>query len=168
LKRGLLLVACVAAACTLGTGTFAGKSCRTNVDCPEPYACAQVRTEGRTCELVRGVDIFDPNSGSGGGSGAPPPDYCHNIKPILDTNCLKNCHGSDQSYPGTRHDFRLDSYADMGPILGVKSKAFNINDRVSKDTMPPTGTDPRPSAADRLVITSWFNGGAQECIDAGM
>jgi hypothetical protein len=154
-------IALLAASCTLGTGTFAGKTCRTNVDCPEPYSCAQVRVEGRTCELLRGVETFDPSSDN-------PADYCHNVKPILDTNCLKNCHGADQSYPGTRHDFRLDQFADMGPILGAGAKAFNINDRVTKDTMPPVGTDPRPSNADKGVISRWLNSGAPECLDAGM
>ncbi|MBK7860205.1 MAG: hypothetical protein IPJ65_16645 [Archangiaceae bacterium] len=171
MKQGWL-IAVLGAACTLGTGTFAGKTCSTNVDCPDPYVCAQVRPEGRTCELIRGAEIYDPNSGTGGGGGGTrKTDYCHDVKPIVDRSCVADCHGPTMTFPGTPKNFRLDVWTTGTVLPGVKDKAFNINDRISKDTMPPSnadpGTYPRPTAAERLTVSKWYSSGATECDDGG-
>src|SRR5206468_3991744 len=56
-------------ACTLGAGSFAGKTCDTQADCPEPYTCAQVRPGGSTCEMLHGIDSFVTDGGGTGGGG---------------------------------------------------------------------------------------------------
>lgn len=152
--------AVVAAGCFIDAGSFAGKGCDTNNDCPQPYACAQVRPGGRTCELVHGLES----------SGGPllNPDYCDDVKPILDRTCLSNCHGVTMDYPGTRTDFRLDYYARDGGLPGAEAKALAIKVRVTDDTMPPAGpANPRPTSAERSLILKWVNTGAGECNDAG-
>ncbi len=149
--------------CTIGTGSFAGKTCKTNVDCPDPYVCAQVRPEGRTCELLRGVETFDP-------SGDTVVDYCSGAKPILDKHCVSNCHGQQRDYPGTMSlGFRLDVYKTGTVLPGAFDKATNINLRIQADTMPPTGLMgyTRPSPQEKLVILGWVNAGAPECLDGG-
>jgi hypothetical protein len=149
------------AACTLDTGTFAGKTCDTNVDCPQPYVCAMVRPEGRTCELLRGVDTYDP-------SNDVPTDYCHDVKPILDRTCVSNCHGADMSYVGVPTTFRLDVYAtDGGLVFGAGAMAPNINNRMQQGTMPPAGLGlPVPTPAEKTIVLRWANTGAAECLGA--
>ena len=161
--RPVWLIAVLAGSCTLGTGSFAGKTCRTNVDCPEPYVCVQVRPDGRTCELVRGVEIFDPSSEN-------PVDYCNGAKAVLDAHCVSNCHGQNRDYPGTPGlAFRLDVY-DTGTVLpGAFAKAANINARTQADTMPPVGLMgySRPNEMEKLVILRWVNAGAPFCLGDG-
>lgn len=174
----------IAAGCFIDAGSFAGKSCETSNDCPSPYTCVQVRIGGRTCELVHGLEGGSYGTGTGGGSGAGGggpsrnPDYCHDVKPILDRTCISNCHGLAMDYPGTRQDFRLDYYAPSGAntLPGAKAKAVGagcvagvncIKTRVSDDTMPPASATPRPSSAERSLIIKWVNTGATECNDSG-
>ena len=155
--------------CTLGTGVFAGKTCKSNVDCPDPYVCAQVRTEGRTCELVRGVETFDPSSDN-------PAYYCNGtdggggVKAVLDKHCVSNCHGTDRSYPGTSGlAFRLDVYSTGTALPGAFAKAANINKRVQDDTMPPVGLMgyTRCSTEEKNLLLRWINAGAPECAGSG-
>lgn len=156
-------IALLAAACSLGTGSFAGKTCKSNVECPDPYVCALVRPEGRSCELVRGVETFDP-------SGDNPATYC-DVRPVLERSCISNCHGSAMDYPGTPRTFRLDRYEKIGAIFGAGDKAFNINDRIQKDTMPPVDQTalPRPTNMEKGIVLRWLNSGAPNCpsADAG-
>jgi hypothetical protein len=151
-----------AAGCFIGAGSFAGKGCDTNNDCPEPYVCAQVRGSGRSCELVHRIDI---GGGAGGGSQSNlDPDYCVDAKPILDRTCVSNCHGTDTS--GSSLPFRFDVYSD--PAGGSFEKALRIKARVTVDDMPPSGpANPRPSAAERSLLIRWVNTGAKQCNDAG-
>lgn len=162
--RALLLVClCLvgAAGCFIGAGSFAGKGCESNNDCPEPYVCAQVRGSGRSCELVHRIEIA--GSGGAGGSNANP-DYCADAKPILDRTCVSNCHGTDTS--GSSLPFRLDKYSD--PAGGSFEKALRIKARVTVDDMPPSGpANPRPTAAERALLIRWVNTGATFCNDAG-
>jgi hypothetical protein len=160
--KQLWLIAVLLSACTLGTGYFAGKSCKTNVECPDPYVCAQVRPEGRTCELVRGVETFDPSADN-------PADYCHDAKPILDKHCVSNCHGTDMSYVGTPRNFRLDVYDTGTALPGAGAKAANINMRTQADTMPPVGLMgySRPSVEEKGIILRWLNSGAPNCLGDG-
>jgi hypothetical protein len=154
-------IAVLAAACTLGTGTFAGKTCSTNVDCPSPYVCAQVRPGERTCELLQGVEVFDP-------AAAVPADYCHDVKPVLDRTCIVNCHGEVKDYPGSPPGFRLDRYETVGTVLGAGAKAGTIKLRVDQDTMPPMEPSlMRPTQAEKLILTRWVNAGAPQCLDGG-
>jgi hypothetical protein len=159
-KQWVPAAALALAACTLSTGTFAGKTCDTNVDCPQPYVCAMVRPEGRTCELLRGPDTYDP-------LGDVPTDYCHDVKPILDRTCLANCHGSDMSYVGAPKTFRLDVYGMTGALAGAGAVASDINERMQQDTMPPQGLGlARPTLAEKAIVLRWSNTGAAECIGA--
>lgn len=159
MKRFTYLVL-VMAGCSLGTGTFAGKTCDTNVDCPAPYACAQVRPGERTCELVRGVETFDPSADN-------PATYC-DVKPILAKSCVSNCHGTDMQYPGSPPGFRLDVYSTGTVLPGAGAKAADIYRRSQDDTMPPGGVVPRTTLAERGLLLRWVNSGAPDCVaDAG-
>jgi len=158
----LLLTICTGS-CNLGTGVFAGKSCKTNVECPDPYVCAMVRPEGRTCELLRGVETFDPSSDN-------PAYYCGEVKAILDKHCVSNCHGQQRDYPGTMAlNFRLDVYQTGTVIPGAFEKAMNINNRIQADTMPPMVMGyTRATAVEKTVILRWVNSGAPECDGGSM
>lgn len=162
--KSLAGLSLVLGSCTLGTGIFAGKTCKSNVDCPDPYVCAQVRTEGRTCELVRGVETFDPSSDN-------PAYYCNGpdggggVKNVLDKHCVSNCHGTDMSYPGTPRNFRLDVYSTGTALPGAFAKAAALNKRAQDDTMPPPGLMgySRCSTEDKNLLLRWINAGAPEC-----
>jgi hypothetical protein len=162
LKR-LALFALACGACVLGTGTFAGKECASNVECPFPYVCSQVRPGSvGTCELVRGVEIFDP-------SGASPADFCHDTCRVLNRSCVSNCHGTDMSYPGVITNFRLDVFPATPGKFGAGDMAARIKARMDEDTMPPMVAGlARPSPDEKTIITRWVNSGAPECLgDAG-
>jgi hypothetical protein len=161
------------AACTLSAGSFAGKTCDTQADCPDPYVCAQVRPGGSTCELLHGLDTFetDGGGGSGGGSGggggtALSPDWCNDVSPIVMATCVSNCHGTDHSYTGSPTNFRLDLYKVDGG-MGAYDYAADMAVQVQADLMPPIGIDPAPNTAQRTTIINWANGGAVYCNDAG-
>ncbi|MFT3842808.1 MAG: hypothetical protein QM723_37815 [Myxococcaceae bacterium] len=165
------LVIATFVACTLGAGSFAGKTCDTQADCPDPYVCAQVRPGGSTCELLHGLDSFETDGGgvgggAGGGGGTVVPDWCSAISPIVMTNCVSNCHGTDHSYTGSPTNFRLDLYTVDGG-QGAYDYAASMAVQVQVDLMPPIGIDPMPNAAERQKIIDWANGGAPYCLDAG-
>ncbi len=152
------LIAGAGAGCFVNAGSFAGKGCDSNNDCPDPYVCAQVRGSGRSCELVHKIEI------GGGSMQTGDPDYCRDAKPILDRTCVTNCHGTDNS--GSGLPFRLDVYSH--PSGGSFEKALRIRARVTTDDMPPSGpANPRPSAAERALVIRWVNTGAKQCNDAG-
>ncbi|MBL8952352.1 MAG: hypothetical protein JNK82_16350 [Myxococcaceae bacterium] len=151
---GAWALALLGSTCTIGTGSFAGKTCKSNVECPDPYVCAQVRPEGRTCELLRGVEFYGSTE-----------YYCGKVKTILDAHCVSNCHGQNRDYPGTPGlAFRLDVYSTGSAIPGAFEKAININTRIQADTMPPQVMGySRPTSAEKSIIESWYNTGAPEC-----
>jgi hypothetical protein len=154
--------AMVAVACTLDIGDFTGKTCATANDCPADYVCVNVRPGvGSTCELLALPDFAD------GGSGGPPADYCHDVKPILDRSCVSNCHGADTT--GSQIDrFRLDFYEAQGSVQGAKEQAANIQKRTAADTMPPPGSpEPRTNLEERALIKRWVESGTPFCLDAG-
>lgn len=158
----------VLAGCFIGAGSFAGKGCDSNNDCPEPYVCAQVRGTGRSCELVHDIDIGIPAAGGGGGGGVVnvDPDYCHDAKPILDRTCVSNCHGTDNT-AGGGNTFRLDQYT-VPVVGGAFEKAARVKARVTTDDMPPTGpNNPRPTASERTLLIRWVNTGATNCRSSG-
>ena len=152
-----------AVGCFIGAGTFAGKGCDSNNDCPEPYVCAQVRGTGRSCELVHQIEIGGGGTG-GGGSRSGNLDYCSTAKLILDRTCVSNCHGSDTS--GSSLPYRFDRYTD--PAGGALEKALRIKARVTVDDMPPPSpANVRPTSVERAQLIRWINAGAPFCIDAG-
>jgi hypothetical protein len=147
-------------ACLIEAGDLAGKQCKTQVDCIEPYVCVQARPNGqRTCELLRGPDSTPPGGGT-------PVDYCHDVKPLLERSCVANCHGIDTT-GSSQTTFRLDAYAfDGGFPLGAFAKATRIRTRVSDDSMPPTTFSPRLSVEERQKMTRWVDLGAVECLSS--
>lgn len=156
LLRGLCAV--VATGCTIEAPDFSGKSCESLDDCPRPYTCVAARPgAGRTCEVLNGPGITDPNAG-------PVPTWCQDIRPILEANCVSTCHGaittgSDRSY------FRLDMYEADGGVAGAKLMAPRIHARtVVFRTMPPPG-NPEPTEAERALIDRWAAGGAPACAE---
>jgi hypothetical protein len=158
-RAGILSgLALLAAGCGFSAGNFAGKSCETNNECPEPYACAQVRPGARTCELVHGIEF-------GTGVQVVPPDYCHDAKPLLDKYCVSNCHGTDNS-GSNGLPFRFDVYSLGGGVFCAFEKAANIKNRVAEKSMPPAGS-PAPTDMEAAVLVRWANTGAAQCFDAG-
>jgi hypothetical protein len=149
----------VVGACMVSVSDFAGKACETADDCPEPYLCVAARPgAGRTCEVLAGPAIADPDENTG-----PVPTYCQEIQPILAANCVSTCHGADTSTgtPG----FRLDYYEPDGGGLppGARAKADRIKARAADfKTMPPPG-HPAPSDAERALLSRWARGGAPLC-----
>lgn len=156
---GLGLCAVVGAACVIDVNDFAGKTCETAGDCPDPYVCVAARAgAGRTCEVLGRPalsDAGDPNAG-------PVPTYCKDIQPILAANCTSSCHGADHTNGLT--GFRLDYYApDGGGEPGARDKADRIKARAFDfPSMPPSG-NPQPSAAERALLARWVVGGAPLC-----
>ncbi|MBL8952351.1 MAG: hypothetical protein JNK82_16345, partial [Myxococcaceae bacterium] len=116
----------------------------------------------------------------------PPPDFCTEIRPILELNCLGTCHGDQMGYPNSPPDFRLD-YWEPGPqhrrpdggegLPGIKAKVDRIKARIfDQPTMPPNDFGIAPSAAQRSLVNRWvakFGAplGSGECVlgvpDAG-
>lgn len=185
-RRGLrpllpfLVLAVATSSCLITGDGFGGKFCRKNEDCPAiaGYLCASTATwpqrgcgeaeEGCLCEIR-----FPPDPGGigfdGGGpvqpDAGPPPDYCTEIKPILELNCLGTCHGNQMQYPNSPTDFRLDYWEpgaahrlpDGGPGLpGVKTKIDRIKARmVDEKTMPPGDFGIFPTATNIALVNKW-------------
>lgn len=178
----LIALAFATSSCLVSGDTFGGRFCKKNEDCPgvAGYICASTAIwpqrgcdsdeDGCLCEVR-----FPPEPGGisidGGGpvipDAGPPPDYCTEIKPIIDLYCLGTCHGSQMQYPGNPTDFRLDYWEprdehrlpDGGPGLpGVKSKVERIKVRIyDEPTMPPSDFGISPSAANRRLVRDWYN-----------
>lgn len=158
--RRALACCALLGACSLDTGIFAGKSCESVLDCPAPYTCADVRPGGRTCELLRPIDISSaPGVATfycAGPSGGP------DVHTVVENFCLVNCHGVDKGYgQGVPMNFRLDIYAPQpgcgGMCLGALSQAALMKVDVDTGSMPPPLETalPQPTAADKLVIAQW-------------
>ncbi len=160
-------------ACVVGVGNFSGKTCDTARDCPEPYVCVSVRpNQGRTCELLRGPEYYDP-------SGGPPVPFCQ-VKPVLDRTCISNCHGADHTGAVGQEYFRLDVYEgdggaefrlpDGGTVKGAKDMAENIVKRaVVYGNMPPSSPPglPFPTDAEKALLSRWAAQGAPFMVDGG-
>ena len=166
---GLAMIGLVAASCSIGAGSFAGKACENSNDCPAPFVCAQVRPGPRTCELVHGIDLGSGggSGGTGGSGGSNPPDYCHDVKKILDRTCVSNCHGVDNTGSGLSD--RFDVYSLGGSPPGAYELATTIKDRVASGSMPPFGANnPRPTPDERTILIRWATTGAAKCFDGGI
>jgi hypothetical protein len=163
MKRAIISV-CVTAAmaavgCSIPVGDFAGKTCETAEDCPDPYICVAARAgAGRTCEALGLPDRAD----AGGTPTGPVPTWCADVQPIMATYCLQTCHGAVHTGSG-RIDFRFDMYESAGGIKGAMEMAPRIEVRAAKfKDMPPVG-NPAPSAEQREVLGQWAEGGAVFC-----
>lgn len=151
--------ALVFAGCRLDVGGFEGKTCTTANDCPDDLVCVPSPSGiESTCEalaLPPTVPIEPVDAGFA--------DYCTDVKPILDANCLA-CHAVPPAggAPGT---LRLDTYDTVGGIPGAQAEAQRIYTRtvVTKDMPPGTPLSPK----DQATITAWFQSGAPFCADGG-
>jgi mono/diheme cytochrome c family protein len=157
LAVGLTLAAAVA--CTLPGNDLAGRTCSTQRDCPEPYACVAIQPGAlRTCEVLALPPHSDAGLPSFDGGGV---FYCSRAKRLLDTYCV-NCHGPTQQLGG---NFRLDRYDSVGEVPGARAQAPRIMDRaVLTATMPPT-TSPTgvPTDDERHALGVWVTAGAPLC-----
>ena len=112
------LLAAVAAGCFIGTDGFGMTPCTSDTDCTPGNAYWCVSTAGfpqRPCGVgeqncsCEAVFPPPPTYADGGAFDAgPAPDWCTEIKPIMNTQCLFTCHGPQMGYPQTPMDFRLD------------------------------------------------------------
>ncbi len=96
----------------------------------------------------------------GTGSGAPPCDYCTDIKPIFDASCAR-CHGAGPQggqYPD------LDVHAERNAGLGSVSTHLDRSlSRINDGTMPPQGgPDPKVTALQLAIIEAWKAQGMPE------
>lgn len=193
------LVLTSVSACLISTDDFGIRHCKTADDCPgvAGYICAAGTVwpqrgcgdGGETCVCeVR----FPPEPGgiqTDGGTppvpdAGPPPDYCTEIRPILQLSCLGTCHGTQMGYPNSPSDFRLDYWepgtaqrtADGGPgVPGVKDKISRIKARIyDEPTMPPQDFPIPPTDAQRKLVNRWvtkfgapLGEGSCELYDAG-
>lgn len=177
----VLVLAFATSSCLISGDGFGGKLCKKNEDCPgiAGYLCVAPDTwpqrgcgegeEGCVCEVK-----FPPDPGGigldGGGpvipDAGPPPDYCAEIKPIIDLKCLSTCHSDQMGYPGSPPDFRLDYWEpgpqhakpDGGPGLpGVKAKVIRMQARINENTMPPFDYPLKISKEDRDLFNRWVN-----------
>jgi hypothetical protein len=181
----LLFCSALAGACLIGTDDYGGKSCKSNKDCPEiaGYLCVAIElVDGgptwpqRDCRnALRCVcEVqFPPEPGGiqiDGGmnvrDAGPPPDYCEEVRPILQRYCLGTCHGDQMGYPNSPPDFRLDYYSpprlrDGGLGLpGVSSKADRVQDRIyRRRDMPPLDFPITPTTTDRALVDKWVRMG---------
>lgn len=160
-----LVLSALGTGCLIEVSDFAGKSCDTSTDCPEPYVCVRARAgQGSTCELLR-------LPGQATRKEEVAPDYCHDIKPILDRSCVSYCHG-EENFGSSQTTFRLDVYESVGSVAGAKEKAARIKARTQDPDdplpMPPVGSEVPPlTPEERSLIARWANADAPYCLDAG-
>ncbi len=177
----VLVLAVATSSCLISGDGFGGKLCKKNEDCPgiAGYLCVAPDAwpqracgegeEGCVCEVK-----FPPDPGGialdGGGpvipDAGPPPDFCAEIKPIIDLKCISTCHGDQMGYPNSPPDFRLD-YWEPGPqhakpdgglgVPGVKEKVSRIQARINENTMPPFDYPLKVVKEERDLINRWVN-----------
>jgi hypothetical protein len=171
-------------ACLIASDPYGEKSCRTRDDCPNVagYLCVAIilqdggdawpQQDCRNSIYCRCEVQFPPEQGGiqtdGGMKDAgPAPDYCTEVRPILQTDCLGTCHGAQMGYPNSPKDFRLDYYEapllpDGGPGLpGVKARSDRVQDRIyRRRDMPPIDFPIMPSTTQRALVDKWVRMGA--------
>src|SRR5512140_682246 len=101
MKRAVLSVGVAAVVtvvgCVVSVTDFAGKSCETTADCPDPYVCVAARAgAGRTCEVMALPDVVD----AGGPPTGPVPTWCADVQPLLAQYCLQSCPGAVRTVSG--------------------------------------------------------------------
>ena len=163
MKRAVISVGVAAVVtvvgCVVSVSDFAGKSCESVADCPDPYVCVAARAgAGRTCEVMALPDVVD----AGGPPTGPVPTWCADVQPLLSQYCLQSCHGAVRTVSG-HPEFRLDMYETDAGIKGAMEMAPRIDVRAAKfKDMPPVG-QPAPTAGERAIIGQWAEGGAPFC-----
>jgi hypothetical protein len=168
MKRALTRI-CIAAlvvvGCVVSVGDFAGKSCETAEDCPDPYVCVAARPgAGRTCEALGLPGFAD---GGGGPEPGPVPTWCADVQPLVTAYCISSCHGTEKRGSG-KLDFQLDMYESANGLKGAREMAPRVEERAFRfKDMPPAG-NPAPTAEEREVIGRWAQGGAPFCNDGGV
>ncbi len=85
--------------------------------------------------------------------GAPPPNYCADVKPVITTKCA-TCHGSPLQNGAP---FPLTTYAEVSSHL--ERIKFRIN--LEAGQMPPAN-QPQLTAAEKTLITGWIDKGAPQ------
>ena len=78
---------------------------------------------------------------------SPAPGYASTVGPLFATYCTR-CHSPDGIEPRTPF---LRSYGDVT----AKQELSNVQGQIYSCKMPPEG-EPRPTAAERTLILSWF------------
>ncbi len=174
----------MAGGCFIGTDDFTG-TCSSAAQCPklDGYRCVSANAwpqqdcakdeKGCVCAAKFPPDLYTLADGGPVDSGppfdaGPPPDYCTEIKPILNLSCVGTCHGAQMGYPGTPNNFRLDYYftpdsggPDGGPGLpGAFEMASRIDARTSDGTMPPSDFPLPPTQPQRDLVHKWVTRGA--------
>ncbi|MBK7860206.1 MAG: hypothetical protein IPJ65_16650 [Archangiaceae bacterium] len=192
----LALLSVVVSSCLISSDHFGQRSCHQDSECPQiaGYSCVSgTRWPQKPCgedeaECVCEV-IFPPQAGGigydGGGplipDAGPPPDYCSEIRPLLDKYCLGTCHGAQMGFPNVPYDFRLD-YWEPGPnqlladggagLPGVKARLDRIDARIFLDRSnlmpPPPDMYPiQPTEADRALVHKWITKFDAVILDGG-
>jgi hypothetical protein len=165
LLKSLVLVSALAASgCLISENAGPGHSCSDDSECPESYRCVTISEGQRSCEVTYPPRPLDADGGTP--DAGPVPTWCQDIQPLLAASCVSSCHGATTS-GSKRTDFRLDTYAQAGGVLGARDMAARIKARaVDQQTMPPSG-NPAPSAAERDLLSRWVAGGTPLCADGG-
>jgi hypothetical protein len=166
LLKSLVLVSALAASgCLISENAGPGHSCSDDSECPASYRCVTVSEGQRSCEVLYPPRPLDTDAGTV--DAGPVPTWCQDIQPLLAATCVASCHDTVTTSSG-RKDFRLDTYAQTGGVLGARDMAARIKARAAVDepTMPPPG-NPAPSAAERDLLSRWVAGGTPLCADGG-
>jgi hypothetical protein len=168
MKRALThicIAAMVVVGCVVSVSDFAGKSCETAEDCPDPYVCVAARPgAGRTCEALGLPGFADGGSDPDPG---PVPTWCADVQPLVTAYCISSCHGTEKGGSG-QLDFQLDMYESANGLKGAREMAPRVEVRAFRfKDMPPAG-NPAPTAEEREVLGRWAQGGAPFCNDGGV
>jgi hypothetical protein len=97
------------------------------------------------------VAIYPRVQFSAGSDGELAASFEKFAKPFLKQNCLR-CHEGDTSMAGVRID-QLDAKFEDRHIATWEA----VRERIDAGTMPPKGTKPQPSDADRERMTKWID-----------
>lgn len=171
------------AGCFIAGGDFSGAGCRADEDCKNGYlcvssakwpqvACADAE-EGCVCEIKFPPEGVPADGGGPVVDAGPPPDagsWCADFKTLFLRSCVGTCHNDNPVFSSPQagtapKGFRLDSYADVGTNLGVRSKLDRVKARcVDQKDMPPVSEAIAfPfSAAERAQVDRWIRYGAPE------
>ena len=175
---GFAVMVVAAAGCFIAAHDDTGIGCKLDEDCKHTgYICVSPTVwpqtpcadaeEGCVCEIKFPPDIGGTDGG-GGFDGGPEFDggtWCADVQPLFNRSCIGTCHNDNPVYPGAPKGFRLDSYADIGSVQGVRSKIDRVKARnVDTRDMPPvTELLAFPFSNDeRNVVFNWFRAGYPE------
>ena len=147
------------------------QACAKPFDCPATglYRCVSSRSLTQVdCGLAEPDCVceinFPPRTGKPSGSedAGPSPEWCTDVRPVIQRTCLANCHGVDASYPKTPVDFRLDYFEPPTArgLPGVHAKAGDVRSALVEYRMPPANFSEQPTSTERFVVSRWVKSGA--------